>query len=52
LSESETDKAFSELLAAKNVMAYPVLVETKGKIVAQAEHTVIVTEDGCLVTTL
>ena len=52
LPEMEADEAFSELLAVKSVMAYPILVELRGKIVAQAEHTVIVTEGGCLVTTL
>ena len=30
---------------------YPVLKETTGGLVSQAEHTVIVTEDGCEVTT-
>lgn len=52
MPREEVDVAFEELLAAKNLMAYPVLVEAGGKTVVQAEHTVIVTEDGCLVTTL
>ena len=52
LSEKEMDEAFRELLATRCVMAYPVLVEGSGKIVAQAEHTIIVTTDGCQITTL
>jgi methionyl aminopeptidase len=30
---------------------FPVLSDVHGSLVSQAEHTVIVTEDGCLVTT-
>jgi len=33
------------------IYSYPVLVERKGKPVAQAEHTIIVTEKGCEVIT-
>ncbi|WP_225335478.1 type II methionyl aminopeptidase [Halomicrobium urmianum] len=33
------------------VHGYPVLQERKGELVSQKEHTVIVTEDGCEVTT-
>ncbi len=43
--------AFSELLSSKVLMAYPVFVEASGKPVAQAEHTVLVTKDGCEVLT-
>jgi len=43
--------AFAELLASKTVMAYPIFVEASGKPVAQAEHTVLVTKDGCEVLT-
>ncbi|MFC1802553.1 type II methionyl aminopeptidase [Thermoproteota archaeon] len=43
--------AFQELLRSKCLMIYPQLLErTKAK-VAQAEHSVIVTEDGCEITT-
>lgn len=52
MSREGIDEAFQELLTTRSLMAYPVLVENGGKIVVQAEHTVIVTEDGCLVTTL
>jgi len=43
--------AFSELLSSKTLMAYPVFVEVSGKPVAQAEHSVLVTKDGCEVLT-
>ena len=43
--------AFRELLTSKCLMQYPVFVEASGKTVAQAEHTVIVVEDGCAVLT-
>ena len=51
LPKKELDEAFSELLKEKCIMGYPVLVEAAGQIVAQAEHTVIVTKDSCVVTT-
>jgi len=44
-------EAFSELLRSKCIYSYPQLVERSHAPVAQAEHTVIVTEDGCTVTT-
>ena len=44
-------EAFSELLRSRCVYSYPQLVEKSRAPVAQAEHTVIVTEDGCTVTT-
>jgi methionyl aminopeptidase len=43
--------AFSELLSSKTLMAYPIFVEASGKPVAQAEHTVFVTKEGCEVMT-
>lgn len=43
--------AFSRLLSSKSITAYPVFVEASGKPVAQAEHTVLIVEDGCLVLT-
>lgn len=43
--------AFSELLSSKSLMAYPVFTEASGKRVAQAEHTVVITKDGCRVLT-
>ncbi|MEM2104651.1 MAG: type II methionyl aminopeptidase [Candidatus Bathyarchaeia archaeon] len=44
-------EAFKQLLASKAVMGYPVFIEASGKPVAQAEHTVLIVEDGCLVLT-
>jgi len=32
-------------------MGYPIFIEASGKPVAQAEHTVLIVEDGCLVLT-
>ena len=43
--------AFQELLRSKCIMSYPQLIERTRAKVAQAEHSVIVTEDGCEVTT-
>ena len=48
---SNTDAAFRELLASKCIMSYPQLLEKTRAKVAQAEHTVIITGDGCEVTT-
>jgi len=45
------ESAFKELLSSKALMSYPVFVEASGKPVAQAEHTVLVTENGCEVLT-
>jgi methionyl aminopeptidase len=43
--------AFRELLATKSIMAYPVFVEVTRKPVTQAEHTILVKEDGCTILT-
>jgi methionyl aminopeptidase len=43
--------AFSELTANRCIVGYPVLVEASGSVVSQAEHTIVVTEDGCRVLT-
>ena len=42
---------FEELVRKRCVSAYPILIEAAGRIVAQAEHTVVVTKDGCIITT-
>jgi len=52
LPEDELDLALSELLSNKCLAAYPVLIEASGNVVAQAEHTVIITRDGCVPTTI
>ncbi len=44
-------EAFKELLKSKTLMAYPVFVEASGKPVTQAEHTVLITKEGCEVLT-
>jgi len=44
-------EAFKELLSSKAIMGYPVFVEVSKKPVAQAEHTVLIVEDGCVVLT-
>jgi methionyl aminopeptidase len=51
ISKEHYMEAFKELLASKAVMGYPVFIEASGKPVAQAEHTVLIVEDGCLVLT-
>lgn len=43
--------AFMELVENRSIAGYPVLVEASGGIVAQAEHTIVVTNDGCRVLT-
>ena len=45
------DEAFQKLLRSRILMVYPVFVEAKGKPVAQAEHTVLITRNGCEVLT-
>ena len=44
-------EAFRGLLNSKALMQYPIFVEASGKTVAQAEHTVLIVEDGCEVLT-
>jgi methionyl aminopeptidase len=44
-------QAFDELLASKALMYYPVFLEASRRTVAQAEHTVMIVPDGCLVLT-
>jgi methionyl aminopeptidase len=43
--------SFKELLSSKAIMKYPVFVEASRKPVAQAEHTLLIKEDGCEVLT-
>jgi methionyl aminopeptidase len=43
--------AFHQLLESKALMCYPVFVEASRKTVAQAEHTVMIVEGGCVVLT-
>ncbi len=47
LPKQQYTEAFKELLKTKCITAYPVFVEITGKVVTQAEHTILVTENGC-----
>ncbi|MGQ9565017.1 MAG: type II methionyl aminopeptidase [Candidatus Bathyarchaeales archaeon] len=44
-------EAFHEIRVANCLTEYPIFVEASGKTVAQAEHTVFITENGCKVLT-
>jgi methionyl aminopeptidase len=44
-------EAFKELRKCKAIMGYPVFIEISRKPVTQAEHTVLITENGCEVLT-
>lgn len=52
LDHSRAKMALRRLIAQDIVHDYPVLAEAPDRMVSQAEHTIIVTEDGCEVTTL
>ena len=49
--DDEVEKAHERLVKLGRVHGYPVLVERFGQPVAQSEHTVVITEDGCEVIT-
>jgi methionyl aminopeptidase len=51
LDSSRAKMALRRLKQADAVHGYPVLKEDSGKMVSQAEHTLIVTEDGVEITT-
>ena len=42
---------FEALVRSRHLFGYQVLIEASGRPVAQAEHTVVVTKDGCEVLT-
>jgi len=50
-SGEKIDFTFRQLTKSGIIEPYPILRETTGALVSQAEHTMIVTEDGCEVTT-
>lgn len=52
LKTPQLDFALMQLERSGIVHSYPVLKEAGGGMVAQTEHTLIVTDDGCEVTTL
>ncbi|MCW4045081.1 MAG: type II methionyl aminopeptidase [Candidatus Bathyarchaeota archaeon] len=49
--QQQHDTAFKELLSSKSIMGYPVFIEVSRKTVTQAEHTVLITDDGCEILT-
>ncbi len=49
---SDVRESFAELLASRCIAGYPVLVEESGSVVAQAEHTILVTKEGSKVLTI
>ncbi|HSQ92869.1 MAG TPA: type II methionyl aminopeptidase [Methanoregula sp.] len=51
LNEKKLDLALSNLLRSQVLHVYPVLSDIPGSLVSQAEHTIIVTAEGCIVTT-
>jgi methionyl aminopeptidase len=51
LKEKKLDLALPTLIRSQVLRAYPVLSDIPGSLVSQAEHTIIVTCDGCIVTT-
>jgi len=51
LPQNKVDLALSTLRRQQILHAYPVLHDVPGSLVSQAEHTLIVTEDSCVVTT-
>jgi methionyl aminopeptidase len=51
LLDKKLDLALPALVRSNILHAYPVLSDVAGSIVSQHEHTVIVTSDGCIVTT-
>ncbi len=50
--DGDATAAFKELTEKRCVVGYPVLVEQSGNVVSQAEHTIIVTENGSRVLTV
>ena len=51
LGERKLDIALPALVRSHILHDYPLLADIPGSLVSQHEHTVIVTEDGCIVTT-
>lgn len=52
LPDPKPDIALSSLTRSGVLHAFPVLSDVPGSLVSQHEHTLIVTEDGCVVTTI
>jgi len=51
LKERKQDIVLPALVRSQTLHVYPVLADITGSLVSQHEHTVIVTADGCVVTT-
>lgn len=51
LGGDRLDLPLSTLVRSGMIRAYPVLADIPGSLVSQHEHTLIVTEEGCIVTT-
>ncbi|MDO8842404.1 type II methionyl aminopeptidase [Methanocalculus sp.] len=51
LTTDRPEIALTALIRQGIIRAYPVLQDISGSLVSQAEHTLIITEDGCIVTT-
>jgi len=51
LPDKRTDLLLQSLVRSGNLHVYPVLSDITGSLVSQHEHTIIVTADGCIVTT-
>jgi methionyl aminopeptidase len=51
LLDRKLDIALPALVRSGNLHEYPVLADIPGSLVSQHEHTVMVTADGCIVTT-
>ena len=51
LPDKKTDIALPSLVRTQHLHVYPVLADIPGSLVSQHEHTLIVTGDGCIVTT-
>ncbi|MFB6255736.1 MAG: type II methionyl aminopeptidase [Haloplanus sp.] len=51
IDTSRAEMALRRLKQQDVIHGYPVLKEAEGRLVSQAEHTLIVTDDGCEITT-
>lgn len=51
LPDKKSDIALPGLVKTQHLHVYPVLADIAGSLVSQHEHTLIVTGDGCIVTT-
>ena len=51
LNSDKLEFSLIQLEKARIIHSYPVLIESSGGLVSQAEHTLIITRDGCEVTT-